>query len=67
MGKRTKFQVKELAQLTLSVNSKVTENNIDLSTHECHDLPKVGYCNTFMKFTTYIIFLNIYILQRIVC
>ncbi|XP_050066689.1 tetratricopeptide repeat protein 27 [Aphis gossypii] len=41
MGKRTKFQVKELAQLTLTVNSHTRENNTNLLTsHECCDLPK---------------------------
>ncbi|KAE9536645.1 hypothetical protein AGLY_007047 [Aphis glycines] len=41
MGKRTKFQVKELAQLTLTVNSHTSENNTNLLTsHECCDLPK---------------------------
>lgn len=41
MGKRTKFQVKELAQLTLNVNSHKRENNSNLLTsHECCDLPK---------------------------
>lgn len=44
MGKRTKFQVKELAQLTLNVNSKVMENNTNLmTTYECSDLPIVSY------------------------
>lgn len=44
MGKRTKFQVKELAQLTLKVNSHNTENNENLlTTHECNNLPDVSY------------------------
>jgi len=44
MGKRTKFQVKELAQLTLTVNSHTRENNTNLLTsHECCNLPKVSY------------------------
>lgn len=42
MGKRTKFQYKELAQLTLSVNSHKTEINNLLTTYECSDLPKVS-------------------------
>lgn len=43
MEKRTKFQVKELAQLTLNVNSHKRENNSNLMTsHECCDLPKVS-------------------------
>lgn len=47
MGKRTKFQVKELAQLTLNVNSHVTENNENLLTkHECSNLPDVSYTTT---------------------
>jgi len=46
MGKRTKFQVKELAQLTLNVNSHKEENNTNLLTsHECCDLPKVSICH----------------------
>ncbi|XP_025190484.1 tetratricopeptide repeat protein 27 [Melanaphis sacchari] len=41
MGKRTKFQVKELAQLTLNVNSHTRKNNTNLlNSHECCDLPK---------------------------
>ena len=36
MGKRTKFQVKEFAQLTLNLNSHKKENNTNLLTsHEC--------------------------------
>jgi hypothetical protein len=47
MGKRTKFQVKELAQLTLNVNSLKTENNENLlTTHECNNLPDVCYNTT---------------------
>lgn len=43
MGKRTKFQVKELAQLTLTVNSHKAETNSNLlTTHKCSDLPKVS-------------------------
>lgn len=44
MGKRTKFQVKELAQLTLNVNSyKIESNENLLTTHECNNLPDVSY------------------------
>jgi len=50
MGKRTKFQVKELAQLTLNVNSHKRENNTNLLTsHECSDLPKVSYLPSGIK------------------
>lgn len=46
MGKRTKFQVKELAQLTLNVNSHKERNNTNLLTsQECRDLPKVSICH----------------------
>ncbi|VVC46121.1 Tetratricopeptide repeat,Tetratricopeptide repeat-containing domain,Tetratricopeptide-like helical [Cinara cedri] len=40
MGKRTKFQVKELAQLTLNINSLSTENGTHFFTHTCNYLPK---------------------------
>lgn len=44
MGKRTKFQVKELAQLTLNVNLQKPENHTHmLTTHACNNLPKVSY------------------------
>jgi len=44
MGKRTKYQVKEIAQLTLNVSSKVIKNDTDqLTAHECSYLPKVSY------------------------
>lgn len=44
MGKRTKYQVRELAQLTLNVNFQNLENNKHfLTTHECSNLPKVSY------------------------
>ena len=47
MGKRTKFQVKEFAQLTLNLNSHKKENNTNLLTsHECCDLPKVSYLSS---------------------
>lgn len=46
MGRRTKFQVKELAQLTLNVNSRPTENSTNFFTHECSYLPKVS-CTTY--------------------
>lgn len=43
MGKRTKFQVKELAQLTLNVNLQKIETNANqFITHECNNLPKVS-------------------------
>lgn len=42
MGKRTKFQVKELAQLTLNVSLRGVEDNY-VFTHECNDLPKVSF------------------------
>lgn len=43
MGKRTKFQVKELAQLTLNVNSNTIKTNANqFITHECKNLPKVS-------------------------
>lgn len=43
MGKRTKFQIKELAQLTLNVNSHKIENYTNLfTTHECNNLPTVS-------------------------
>lgn len=46
MGKRTKFQIKELAQLTLNVISKKTDINTNLLTvHECSSLPKVSCHN----------------------
>lgn len=47
MGKRTKFQVKELAQLTLNVNSHPIEKSTHFFSHECNYLPKVSYSNTF--------------------
>lgn len=44
MGKRTKFQVKELAQLTLNVNLHKPENYTHMLTaHACSNLPKVSY------------------------
>lgn len=43
MGKRTRFQVKELAQLTLNVNSYKMENTNLFTTFECNNLPKVSY------------------------
>lgn len=44
MGKRTKFQEKELAQLTLNVNSHEVENSTNkLTLHKCENLPKVSY------------------------
>lgn len=50
MGKRTKFQVREIAQLTLSVNSHRPENYTHmLTTHACKNLPKVSYLNTTFK------------------
>jgi len=42
MGKRTKFQAKELAQLTLNVSSHKEDNTNLLTSHECCDLPKVS-------------------------
>lgn len=50
MGKRTKFQIKELAQLTLNVNSKKRDDNTNFfTTHECSILPEVSYSNIFGK------------------
>lgn len=42
MGKRTKFQIKELAQLTLNVNSPRTENSIHFLPTQCSHLPEVS-------------------------
>lgn len=43
MGKRTRFQVKEVAQLTLNINLYEMENNTNqFTTYKCNDLPKVS-------------------------
>lgn len=46
LGKRTKFQIKEIAQLTLNVNIHQTRNITKFFTHDCSCLPKVStyYC-----------------------